>query len=657
MAREKQPQPHKPDSDPGRFETLPLFAKIIFGVLVVTGISAASLYMTNTTVFGYALPPSIYYYILYMVFVPVAYFTLPARKKDKGHLPWYDLLCSAVSFAIPVYFIQHNHDIVYIGWLPAPTPFALGVAVVYSLLILEACRRIGGWVFFSVCLILGLYPLVAEQMPGFLYGMGFSLEEVVSYAIYGGEGIIGLPGKLTGGILVGFLIFAGMLLATGAGDFFIDLANGLMGRYRGGPAKVAVISSGFFGMLSGSPISNVISTGTVTIPAMKRVGYPSHLAGAIEACASTGGVLMPPVMGMIIFVMAIITEIPYSEIVMAAALPAFFYYFGLLIQVDMYAAKIGLAGLPREEITPLSKTLKWGWHFLIVIVFLIWGLLYMRWGEVTPYYASALLFVLSYASKRTRMNLARSVTAVVIIGKLVAQMIALIAPFAYIIIGLVITGTSASFAAGLVGLGAGNIYLILLLGIVACYIMGIVGLDVAAYIFLAISMAPALVQLGLNKMAVHLFLVYYPMLAVITPPVALAAFVAATIAGSSPMKTAWASMRLGVIIYFIPIFFVLEPSLVLQGTWQETLYNSTLVIVGTVFLGAGLTGYVWVIGRIDTLWRRILLSAAGVAVVMPETTTDIIGGTAAVGLLALQWFTNNKVAKAPAVAPETSPNV
>jgi TRAP transporter 4TM/12TM fusion protein len=650
MAEDKKPQ--NPDTDSGRFMTLPLAARIIFMVLTVAGIAAASCYMTNTSIFGYALPSSVYFYILYMVFLPGAFLTLPARKKDKGGLPWYDALLALLSFAIPIFFIQHNHDIVYIGWLPAPDFFSLAIAIVYSALMLEACRRIGGWMFFGVCIALGLYPLVSEQMPGFLYGMGFSLEEVVSYAIYGGEGIIGLPGKLTGGILVGFLIFAGMLLATGAGDFFIDLANCMMGRFRGGPAKVAVISSGFFGMLSGSPISNVISTGTVTIPAMKRIGYPPHLAGAIEACASTGGVLMPPVMGMIVFVMAIITEIPYSEIVMCAALPAFFYYFGLLIQVDMYAAKIGLAGLPKEEIPKVGATLRWGWQFLFVIAFLIWGLLYMRWGEVTPYYASALLFVLSYGHPRTRMNFKRIGIAIVIMGKLIAQMIALIAPFAYIIVGLVITGTSASFAAGLVGLGAGNIYLILLLGIIACYIMGIVGLDVAAYIFLAISMAPALVQLGLNKMAVHLFLVYYPMLAVITPPVAIAAFVAAAIADAPPMKTGWAAMRLGVIIYFIPIFFVLEPSLVLQGTWQATLYNSTLVILGTVVLGAGLTGYIWGIGHIPQLWRRILLGAAGVAMVMPESLTDIIGAALALTLLILQWFTNRRrVNAAPAVAP------
>jgi TRAP transporter 4TM/12TM fusion protein len=652
----KPPKPQNPDTDSGRYAGLPLAARAAFIVLTVIGIAAASCYMTNTTVFGYALPSSVYFYILYMVFLPGAFLTLPARKQDKGRLPWYDIVMAAVSFAIPAYFIQHNHDIVYIGWLPAPDRFSLAVAVIYSALMLEACRRIGGWVFFAVCLLLGFYPLAAESMPGFLYGMGFSLEEVVSYAIYGGEGIIGLPGKLTGGILVGFLIFAGMLLATGAGDFFIDLANCLMGRFRGGPAKVAVIASGFFGMLSGSPISNVISTGTVTIPAMKRIGYPPHLAGAIEACASTGGVLMPPVMGMIIFVMAIITEIPYSEIVMCAALPAFFYYFGLLIQVDMYAAKIGLAGLPREEIPDWKATLRWGWQFLFVIAFLIWGLLYMRWGEVTPYYASALLFVLSYGHRRTRMNLRRIGTAIVIIGKLIAQMIALIAPFAYIIVGLVITGTSASFAAGLVGLGAGNIYLILLLGIVACYIMGIVGLDVAAYIFLAISMAPALVQLGLNKMAVHLFLVYYPMLAVITPPVAMAAFIGAAIADAPPMKTGWAAMRLGVIIYFIPIFFVLEPSLVLQGPWQATLYNSALVLAGTVVLGAGLTGYLWGIGRVEPLWRKILLGLSGIAMVMPEATTDAVGIACAAALLLLQWIVNRRRAKASAAAaPQMTP--
>ena len=643
------------DYDPSRFNNLPIYLKTIFAILTVVGVTAASLYMTNTTVFGYALPSGVYFYILFMVFLPGAFLIMPARKADKGGIPWYDLVLAALAFIIPIYFIRWNYEIVWIGWLPAPTLFSLVIAMVYSILILESCRRIGGPVFFGLSIVIGLYPLVAEYMPGILYGMGHSFVDVVSYAIYGGEGIIGLPGKLTGGILIGFLIFAGMLIATGAGEFFLDLANALMGRYRGGPAKVAVISSGFFGSLSGSPISNIISTGSITIPAMKKIGYPKRYAGAIEACASTGGVLMPPVMGMIVFVMAVITEFAYADIMVSAIIPACLFYFGLIIQVDLHAARLNFSGISEEEVPSFWATMKQGWQFIFVLVFLVWGLLYMRWAEVTPYYASALLFVLSFANKKTMMTPSRIYNAIVIIGKLVAQMVSLILPFTFILCGLVITGTSAAFAAGLVNLGGGNLYLILLMGIIACYLLGIVGFDIAAYIFLAISLAPALEQLGLNKMAVHLFLVYYPMLAVLTPPVAIGAFVAAAMAGGNPMQTAWTAMRLGIVIYFIPLFFVFEPSLVLQGPWTSTLYYTSLCVVGTTILAGGLAGFFYGLGPISAPWKRWLLGLSGLGITVPETMSSIIGGVVAVLAFIIIFLTKDKeVVAAPEMSEEAS---
>lgn len=637
----------KLDYSPGRFGILPLGFQILFVLFSTLMVVTASIYMTNTTIFGYALPSSVYYYTIFMICLPMAFLIMPARKKDGDKLPWYDLLLALVSFLIPMFFIYNDNDIVYIGWLPAPTMISYSIAVVYSVIMLEAGRRIGGIVFFTLCILLGLYPLFAEQMPGILYGMGYTFRETVSYAIYGGEGIIGLPGKLTGAILIGFLIFAGMLIASGAGGFFLDLANALMGRYRGGPAKVAVIASGFFGSLTGSPVSNIISTGSITIPAMQKIGYPKRYSAAIEACASTGGVLMPPVMGTIIFVMAVITEIPYADILVAAIIPAALFYLGLLVQVDLHAARMKFSGLPKAEIPSLWETFKKGWQFLFVLAFLVWGLLYMRWAEVTPYYASALLFVLSFANKKTRMTPNRIWQAMVIIGSLVAQMVAIIIPFTYILVGLLITGTSASFAAGLVNLGGGNLYVILFFGIIACYLLGIVGFDIAAYIFLAISLAPALEQMGLNKMATHLFLVYYPMLAVLTPPVAIGAFVAAAIAGSSPMQTAWTAMKLGVVIYFIPLFFVFEPSLVMQGPWTDTVYYFLLCACGTIITATGLSGYFWGLGEIDTWWRKILLVISGIAIAAPETVSSVIGCIVAVVVMAINHYAKNSLHTRP----------
>lgn len=641
----------KIEYNPGRYQHLPGFLKFVFNLFTAIGVITATIYMTNTTVFGYALPTSVYYYILFMMFLPVAFLGMPLTKSDvrKETVPWYDYVLVLLALVIPTYFIYWNYEIVWVGWTPAPTPFSFAIAIVYGLLILEVCRRMAGLVFFVICLIFGLYPLIAEEMPGVFYGIGYSFREIISYAIYGGEGLIGMPGQITGGILVGFLIFAGMLIASGAGSFFLELSNAMLGRYRGGPAKVAVISSGFFGSLSGSPISNIISTGSITIPAMKRMGYPPKYAGALETCASSGGALMPPVMGLTVFVMVVIAQIPYSEIMVAALFPSLLYYFALVIQADFHAARLQLRRIPGDEIPSFWKTLKEGWQFVFVLAFLVWGLLYMRWAEITPYYASGLLFILSYFNKKTRMTPERIINAIAVIGNLISQMMALIMPFTFILIGLVITGTSASFAAGLVGLGGGNVYLILLLGLIACYFLGIVGFSVAAYIFLAISMAPALEQLGLNKMAVHLFLVYYTNLSILTPPIAIGAFVAATMAGSGPMATAWESMKLGVVIYFIPIFFVLNPALVLQGPILHSLYYMVLGIIGTIMLAGGLVGYLWYFGEIKQLWKRVTLFGAGLAIAAPHYLSSMIGGAVVVLVLLIHIITK----KIPLAVNET----
>jgi TRAP transporter 4TM/12TM fusion protein len=636
----------KVDYNPGRFNQLPPYLKAFFVFLTVIGVATATIYMTNTTVFGYALPTSVYYYILFMMFLPVALLTMPATKhvRDQKGLPWYDYLLILTALAIPIYFIRWNFEIVWVGWTPAPTTTALIVAIVYGLIILEACRRMAGWVFFAICVVFALYPLVAEKMPGVFYGIGYSPREIISYAIYGGEGLIGMPGQITGGTLIGFLIFAGALIASGAGAFFLDLSSALLGRYRGGPAKVAVLSSGFFGSLSGSPISNIISTGSITIPAMKRIGYSPRYAAALETCASSGGALMPPVMGLTVFVMVVIAQISYAEIMVAALFPSLLYYGILVIQADFHAARMGLNRLPDDQIPSFRQTMKEGWQFILVLAFLVWGLLYMRWAEITPYYASALLFVLSFFNRKTMMTPRRLVGAFIVIGNLISQMMALIMPFTFILVGLVITGTSASFAAGLVNLGGGNIYLILALGLVACYILGIVGFSVAAYIFLAISMAPALEQLGLNKMAVHLFLVYYTNLSILTPPIAIGAFVAAAMAGASPMKTAWTAMKLGVVIYFIPIFFVLQPALILQGTWGQALVYMGTGLIGTIILAGGLSGYLWFAGPIKGFWKRLLLFVGGLILAAPFTESGIIGAIMVTVVLGYHFLTRHREA-------------
>ncbi len=462
-------------------------------------------------------------------------------------------------------------------------------------------------------------------MPGILSGRSLDWFSLIGSLSFGSEaGIIGLPSRVMVDMLLGFLVFAGVLLASGAGRFFLNLASALLGRYRGGPAKVAVLGSGFFGSMSGSAISNVVGTGSITIPAMKRLGYPPHYAAAIEACASTGGTIMPPIMGAVAFIMAELLGIPYSAIIVAAAIPAILYYLGLLMQVDAYAAKNGLIGLPREEIPSLKQTLIEGWHFIFAFLFLIWGLLYMRWEAMTPWYTTGLLILLSMVRKETRIGPKGVINILREVGKLVTMTMGVIMPIAFIITGLTSTGVAPSFTSGVISLGGGNPFIILLFGAVACYLLGMMGLVAPAYIFLAVSLAPVLTQMGFDLFASHLFIIYCAIFGDITLPVAIVAFVGAGIAGAPPMKTALLAMRLGIVLYFIPFFFVFEPALVLRGAPLETLYYFSGCLLGIFILTGGLEGFLLGVGKV-AIWARPLLVVAGFLVGFPEWRTDVYG--------------------------------
>ncbi len=627
-----------------RLKQLAGWLKIIYLALCTLGILLAIHWAFNITVRGYVMLQNAYYYLLIGIFLAGAYIILPARKSDKI-TRWYDIIAAIFSLGICGYLFMNSWQIGMVGWFP-PTHLQLILAIILALLVLEAGRRAAGSIYIVVCILFGAYPLFAESMPGVLFGVSSPFSNIIASHIYGSDGITGLPAKVIGDYLIGFLAFAGVLIVTGAGAFFVNLALGMLGRFRGGPAKVAVIGSGLFGSLSGSVASNVIATGTFTIPAMKRLGYPPHYAGAVEACSSTGGAIMPPVMGAVAFVMAAFLEIEYVAIAAAAVIPALLYYFSLLIQVDSYAAKVGMAGIPRSEIPSLKKTLSEGWPFIAVFFFLIWGLGYMRWEFMAPWYATGLMIVLSFLRKETWPTPKRLVNMLAGVGTLICQTMAIILPVAFIVNGLGITGTAAAFTAGLVHLGGGNVYFVLLLGVIACYILGMAGLLIAAYVFLAVSLAPALIEIGhLNKIAVHMFLIYYCILSSITPPVAIGAFVAAAVAGSDPMRTAWQSMRLGMVLFFVPFFFLFNPSLVLQGPLLDIIICSAKALLGTFILASAIEGYMLKLGKLS-LWARPLLAIGGFLIAFPESITDIIGAALLLCTLAIIFIRKNWHVKA-----------
>jgi TRAP transporter 4TM/12TM fusion protein len=443
--------------------------------------------------------------------------------------------------------------------------------------------------------------------------------------MYSSDALLGVVTRVLGETLIGFLILAALLVATGAADFFLKLAMALMGTARGGPAKVAVLSSGFFGSLSGSIFANVVSTGAITIPSMKRSGIPGYYAGALEATASTGGMLMPPVMGAVAFIMADFTSTEYAVIVVAAAIPSVLYYFGLYCHVDAYAAKAGLAGLPRSELPTVKQTLKDGWPFIAVLLFLIWGLVIMRWERLTPFYASGLLVALTFVKRSLRLKAEKIPEILLETSKLLSQTMALLLPTSFILGGLMGTGVAPVIAAELVQIGGNNIVLVLLIGVGVCLLFGMLGMIVAAYLMLALTLAPALEQIaGLNTIAIHLFIAYYATLAAITPPVALAAFIASRIADSDPMRTSWEACRLGIVLYFIPIFFLFEPALIFQGPLHQTVIWTFFNVIAIILIAGASEGRLWGFGLLRP-WARVALFGAALLIGFPRWQSTVVG--------------------------------
>jgi TRAP transporter 4TM/12TM fusion protein len=610
-------------ADLTRYANLPRLLQIWFLIVTAAGLLLSIVYVFGITFRGEVILPGQFYYLLVALFSSNVFLVIPGRKKDQK-IPWYDLIAALLTFLTAFYFFLYAWDITNVGWIP-PTTFRLVQGLILSMLILEGGRRMAGKIYMAVCLFFALYPIFASHMPGIFYGNSLSFANTVATHVFGSEGILGLPTKIMGDILIGFLVFAAVLIASGAGEFFVKFALSSVGRFRGGPAKVSVVSSALFGTVSGSAVSNVVADGAITIPTMIGVGFPPQRAAAIEACASTGGMLMPPVMGTVAFVMAAFLSIEYKDVCIAAAIPAILYYFGLLMQIDAYSAEHGLKGLSPDQIPSFKKTMKDGWPFLGILVFLAWGLLYMDWEMYTPWYASVLMIPLSYFSQETKMTLKKIVGALATSGQLIAATMAVMMPIAFIVAGLNATGTATSFTSGVIALGGGNVFMILVLGAVASFIMGMAGLMVSAYIFLAVSLAPAVIQLGhLNIIAVHLFILYWVMLSAITPPVAVAVFVASAIGRTDPMKTGLHAMRLVAVSYFIPFFFVYNPALVLQAPWAESLYCFVLALIGVCFIAAGMQNYLWMYGKLK-VWARPLLVIGGLLLVHPEVYTDIIG--------------------------------
>ncbi|GLQ05598.1 TRAP transporter permease [Sneathiella chinensis] len=572
---------------------------------------------------GYTFLSNQYAYIVAGLLLPLIFLMWPATKKSSHNsVPWYDALLAIAMMASCFYFAANSEKIVDEGWEYLAPDYAVYMSYLFWLLILEATRRAGGTAIFAIVLVISFYPLFADVMPGPIAGAAATLADTAIFHTMSSESVLGIPFRAFTGLVIGFLVFGVALQYTGGGKFFINFAFACLGHVRGGPAKVAIFSSGLMGSMSGSVITNVLTTGVLSIPAMRRVGFSRSYAGGVETCASTGGVLMPPIMGATAFIMATFLEIPYIDIAIAAIIPSVLYFFGLFIQIDAYAAKNDLKGLPVEELPSLKQTLKEGWHFIAVFVILVWMLIFMKQEALAPFYATALLLVINQIFPYSRWGWRDVKQFIMATASLFAELAGILCGVGLIVGALAVTGMSGTIANDLIFLAGGNPLVLLVMGALTSFILGIGMTVTAAYIFLAISLAPAVISAGLDPLAVHLFILYWGMLSFITPPVALGAFAAATVAGAKPMETGLQAMKLGSIIYFIPFFFVLNPALIMQGDWADIGKVVVTAMIGVWLIASGLQGYLAWVGKLDIhpqgKWiTRGLIVAAGLALATP----------------------------------------
>ncbi|MGQ7289725.1 TRAP transporter permease [Vreelandella venusta] len=614
--------------------------KVSRGIVMLLGLAGLLMAINQTfslALFGFAPLGNAFLYYLIGIFLASALLCYPARVADSQRLPWYDWGLAVTALGCAIYLGMNGLRMMQEGWeFFAPTE-ATAIASVMILLVLEGVRRCGGWAIFTVALVFGLYPIYAGNMPGFLWSNPFTLGETIRSHVMGVESIVGVPMQVVANLIIGFVVFGIALTITGGGEFFMSFATALMGKSRGGPAKVAVVSSAFMGSLSGSAVSNILTTGAITIPAMKRSGYSSEYAAAVEACSSTGGTLMPPVMGAVAFIMASFLGVSYSEVMVAALLPAILFYMALLLQVDNYAARNGLKGMREEEIPSAWQTLKSGWPYLLSLALLIYMLLVMRLESYAPYYATLVLLGISMVRRHQRINVQKGLDFLFQLAKSVGNLVAVLAGIGLVVGGLSYTGVAGSFSRELLLYADGSIPLMLAAGAITSFVLGM-GMTVSAcYIFLSILLAPALVSAGLNPLGSHLFILYWGMLSYITPPVALAAITAAGVAGASNTKTSLHAVRLGGILFVLPFLFVLNPALILQGDPLRIALSSITAFVAIWLVAAAMEGYLYRVGIIGYIARLFLLLPA-MLLIYPGLATDIVGFIALVGVYGVYWL-------------------
>ena len=585
----------------------------------------------------------------YGIGLALTFLRFPARTRAAANGPrWYDWTCAALSLAACGYVAARFPELTVLAGTQTPDLVALAAAL--TALTTEAVRRTIGWSLVVILAAIAGYVLIGHLVPGQLQTRQAGATNVLVYLNLDNNGLLGLILQITVIVIIPFVLMGQLLMRSGGSAFFNDLAISLMGRYRGGAAKMAVIGSSLFGMISGIAAANAVAVGVVTIPLMKRSGMSARLAGAVEACASNGGQLMPPVMGAVAFVMADFLQIPYKEVAIAAILPSVMYYAALFIQADLEAARYGFGKVEADKIPRALRVLANGWLFLVPFVVLVYTMFALNWEpEMSAMAACAAIIVLGFAVgyAGTRMKLKDVWDAIVEAGGGLCEILVISAAAGFIMGLFQVSGLAFAFAAWLVNLGGESLLVLLVVAAVASIILGMGLPTLGVYVLLAILVAPALVKVGVPPLAAHMFILYFGMMSLITPPVAPAAYVAAAIAQAPSMATGWTAMRFGWSAYIVPFLFVYSPAILMMGGVFDIAVVTVTSLAGIWLICAAMTGY---FTRLLGIQTRVAFTVAGIMLLLPHQVSEamlwvnVAGGALGVALIAFELGTRRNVA-------------
>ena len=576
-----------------------------FYVLVIHPISYWRLYQMHI-LFGILL--------VYAIYKP--------GKKFKDTVPWYDVLLMLAGIGTAFYCITAERGMAYRMGSNPTTADLIAIGIIL-LLLLEGTRRIYGMILPTVAIVFLLYCHFGRYFSGGLGHSGYSLKKTNSYML-GYEAVFGSPMNASATMVFLFMVFGAFLTFSGAGPFFIDLAMSLAGAKRGGPAKVAVISSALFGTVSGNSVANVVSTGAFTIPLMESVGYKPKFAAAVEATASTGGQIMPPILGSAAFIMAELIGTPYSEIMLASIIPALLYFFTVFLMVDIEAAKNNLTGVAKEEL-PKRKYVLQHLYMLLPLVVLTIVMTVLNQSAIRAASWGILSCIIVYIIKNRKLSLKEILDAMADGAKSACGMICACGTAGIVIGVLNMTGAGIKFASFVVEVANGHLLVALILTMLASLILGMGLPTSASYIICAAVAAPALIDMGLTAMQAHMFVFYFACISAITPPVAMAAYAGATISGSKPMEVGFTACKLGICAFIVPFMFCFVPTLLWKGAAGDIIVTIITALIGATMLSYGLQRYAGCFSLPLGIIPSCILITSALLMIIPGTVTDLIG--------------------------------